>query len=491
MRETITDLINAFTKQKVLVVGDAILDTYTKGATDRICREAPVLILTVKDRIHQCGGAANTAINVAALGATAYFLSVVGKDPQGTTLLEVLQKNGVQTGDIFTSTERTTISKQRLVSAFSILLRVDEGTMSPLSPAVEKWMFDRFRQLAPAMDAIIFSDYGGGTITDAFIQKAAAVLEQCRKPVIVDAKAPGRFRRLCPWAVKPNYVEAQTMLHLPYAESSERIPQIMQQSAALFASTGARCIAVTLDADGVILFEKDRQPFHIPAVMQDNARAIGAGDTFTATMALSLACGASSSTMAELAAMAAAVVVRKNGTAVCTPGELHNCYAAGNKYTADLYQLQCQVRELKEQGKRIVFTNGCFDILHKGHIALLQQARLLGDVLIVGLNTDDSIRLLKGPGRPINTLKDRIAVLSGLQSVDIITSFAARSPVELLQALQPNVFVKGGNWSETAIPEAELLKQLNCEIKIIPTASAHSTTRIIKKILRKNAGDRI
>jgi len=489
MKQQLTDLINAFAKQKVLIIGDAILDTYTTGVTDRICREAPVLILTVKEHAHQCGGAANTAINVAALGATACLLSVTGQDPQGTVLLQVLQKNGVQTSEVLTSNERTTISKQRLVSASSILLRVDEGTVTPLPPAAEKWMFDRFRQLAPEMDAIIFSDYGGGTITDAFIKKAAAWLEQRPKPVIADAKDPGRFRRLRPWAVKPNYAEAQTLLRLPYKEGSNRIPQIMQQGPALFACTRARSIAVTLDADGVILFEKDKNPFHIPAVMQDNARAIGAGDTFTAVMALSLANGAAGKTMAELAAMAAAIVVQKNGTAVCTLGELRKCVAANNKYIEDLQQLQRLVSDLKGQGKRIVFTNGCFDILHKGHIALLEEARRLADVLIVGLNNDDSIRLLKGPGRPINALKDRIAVLSGLQSVDIITSFAAASPVELLQAVQPDVFVKGGNWSEGSIPEGKLLKQLNCEIRIIPTAGSHSTTRIIKKILRRNAGE--
>jgi D-beta-D-heptose 7-phosphate kinase/D-beta-D-heptose 1-phosphate adenosyltransferase len=238
------------------------------------------------------------------------------------------------------------------------------------------------------------------------------------------------------------------------------------------------------------VFETGKPPHHIPCTPRDNAKAIGAGDTFTSAFTLSLACKVNSHKAAEIAAAAAAIVVQKSDTAICTNRELIACFTTEPKFTT-LDHLVNLVKELKKQNKKIVFTNGCFDIIHKGHIALLNQAREAGDVLIVGVNSDTSIRALKGPGRPINNLEDRITVLAGLQSVDYVVSFDEVNASRLIQALRPDVFVKGGNYTESGISEVPLLKKLGCAIKIIPYIEDHSTAYIIDKIRHGDTGNMI
>jgi D-beta-D-heptose 7-phosphate kinase/D-beta-D-heptose 1-phosphate adenosyltransferase len=262
----------------------------------------------------------------------------------------------------------------------------------------------------------------------------------------------------------------------------DRAGQVSLHAKKLFEVTGAHKVAVTLDADGVVFLEKGKEPFRIVAVPQDNKRAIGAGDTFVGAMTLALASKVKGEIAVQIAAAAAAVVVQKDGTVGCTNSELKAYFTSVPKFITDSGQLAEIVSELRKQGKRIVFTNGCFDIIHKGHISLLNKAREAGDVLIVGVNNDNSIRKLKGPERPINNLEDRITVLGGLRSVDYLIAFEEESPVQLIKEVHPDVFVKGGTYTETSIPEAPLLKKLGCQVKIVPYLEEHSTTSIINKI---------
>jgi D-beta-D-heptose 7-phosphate kinase/D-beta-D-heptose 1-phosphate adenosyltransferase len=261
--------------------------------------------------------------------------------------------------------------------------------------------------------------------------------------------------------------------------------QVVEYAKKLHEITGASKVAVTLDVDGVLLLEKGKLPYRIIAVPHDNKNAIGAGDTFTSALTLVLAQKVEGKVAAEIAAAAAAVVVQKEGTIGCPNSELKSYFTAVPKYISNPQQLSEIVLDLRKQGKKIVFTNGCFDIIHKGHIALLNKAREAGDVLIVGVNSDNSIKKLKGPDRPINNIEDRLTVLSGLQSVDYLTTFEEESPVQLLREVHPHVFVKGGNYTETSIPEAPLLKKLGCIVKIVPYLEEHSTTQIINKIQGK------
>jgi D-beta-D-heptose 7-phosphate kinase / D-beta-D-heptose 1-phosphate adenosyltransferase len=481
MKEKLSNIIDNFRNLKVLVIGDAILDTYVNGSPDRVSREAPVMVFNVNEQHHYCGGAANTAINVAALGAETFFLTILGKDSGSRELMDVLKKHKVQIAHIIRDKGRTTIAKKRITSASHQLMRIDEGTTSAISKMCEKELLQKVSQLYTDIDAIILSDYGFGIITDGLIEGIKEIMTVERKIIVADGRDVSRFKALRPDAVKPNYEETIQLLKidkLPY----KRDTQIAEHAKKLQEITGANKVAVTLDVDGVLLLEKGKEPYRITAVPRDNKKAIGAGDTFISAMALSLAAKVKGEVAVQIAAAAAAVVVQKDGTAGCTNNELKAYFTAVPKYITETEQLSEIVNDLKKQGKKIVFTNGCFDIIHKGHITLLNKAREAGDVLIVGVNNDNSIRKLKGPERPINNLDDRITVLAGFQSVDYLIAFEEESPVQLIKQVQPHVFVKGGNYTETSIPEAPVLKKLGCTVKIVPYIEEHSTTNIINKI---------
>jgi len=481
MKEKLSDVIERFKNLRVLVIGDAILDTYVKGNPDRVSREAPVLVFNVDEQEHQCGGAANTAINVAALGAETYFLTVLGKDSSSRELMDVLKKHRVHTDLILRDKGRVTIAKKRITAAAHMLMRIDEGTTSPISEICEKELLLKVAELLPQIDALILSDYGFGVITPAVINGLKELTAKESKLLVADGRDLSRFKTLKPDAVKPNYEETLQLLHIDKANYN-RAEQVQLYAKKLHEVTGANKVAVTLDADGVLFLEKGKNPYRVLAVPQDNKRAIGAGDTFISAMTLSLAAKVKGEVAAQIAAAAAAVVVQKEGTVGCSNSELKAYFTAVPKYISNTGQLVEIIKDLKKQGKKIVFTNGCFDIIHKGHITLLNKARDAGDVLIVGVNNDESIRRLKGPERPINNLEDRITVLAGLHSVNYLIAFEEDSPLQLIKEVHPDVFVKGGNYTENTIPEAPLLSKLGCDVKIVPYIEEHSTTHIINKI---------
>lgn len=482
MKEKLKTVIDNFQKLKVLIIGDAILDTYVKGTTERICREAPVPVFTVQSKEHQCGGAANTAINVATLGAEVFFLTVLGKDANARELLDLLKKNKVHTAHILQDKHRVTIAKKRMTASSNIVLRVDEGTTDTISQACEKELLKKFIELYPVVDAIILSDYGYGVLTHSFIESIKDFATANHIPIVVDAKDLTRFKVLKPTAVKPNYEEALQLLNIKKAVNGSRVQQMIAFHKKILELTGAHKVALTLDADGVLYIEKGKPPYRIACVPHEDTKTIGAGDTFISALALSLASKLKGEVAAEIAAAAAAIVVEKDGTVGCTNNELKSYFNPIPKHVLSIADLERIVTDLKKNGKRIVFTNGCFDILHKGHVTLLNKARMLGDVLIVGVNNDASIRKLKGPERPINNLEDRLTVLAGLKSIDYLIDFEEDSPIDLIKAVHPHVFVKGGDYTETSIPEAPLVKKLGGEVKIVPYVEDHSTTQIINRI---------
>lgn len=490
MKEQLRKMIGMFGNYRILVIGDAILDTYIKGTSERICREAPVPVINVHEQEHDCGGAANTAINVAALGAETYFLSVTGKDDSSSLLIEVLKKKKVHTGYIIRDRQRTTLAKKRVTASSSILLRIDEGNTEAISARTEAGLLRTLRKLYRTADAVILSDYGYGVVTDAVIGTLKELREESPKILIVDSRELQRFRKLSPTAVKPNYEETIRLLKLPRLQDSDRVQQVKEFGRKLLEATGAQYVAATMDAEGTILFEKGKKPFRVHAIPQDNKKAIGAGDTFISSLALGLCAGASAQEAVQIASAAAAIVMQKDGTVICTNHELREFFSEDSKRFSSLDELAAKVQELKKEGRRIVFTNGCFDILHRGHVSLLNQAKTFGDVLIVGINSDKSIRRLKGEERPINSLEDRIMVLAALQSVNYLVPFEEDSPARIIKALKPDVFVKGGDYTVDSIPEAPLVQQLEGVVRIIPLIDNRSTTNIIKKI-RKSGGKMI
>jgi D-beta-D-heptose 7-phosphate kinase/D-beta-D-heptose 1-phosphate adenosyltransferase len=475
-------LINRFSDCKALVIGDAILDNYLKGSTTKICREAPAPVFDVETEEAVCGGAANAAINCASLGASTWFASVTGNDIYADTIISILQHSGVNLNCMVRDPKRSTMVKQRLMSEINLLYRIDQGTTTPITAEIENELIRKISVHWDSADVIILSDYGNGIITERIIDFIFDVQLHLPKPLIVDAKDPTRFSRLKPKAVKPNYTEAISLLGCPALPRSERANQMFQHQPALFESTGADFICVTLDKDGVVLLSRESTPQRILCIPFDNKNAIGAGDTFTAAFSLAYVQGASAAQACHIAANAAAVVVQKEGTAGCTRGELSAHMKVLPKFISSTETLGLIIGKAKQNGKRIVFTNGCFDILHKGHINLLEEARKLGDLLVLAVNNDDSIRKLKGEDRPVNTLEDRISVLSALEAVDLIIAFEEETSAHLIRLISPDVFVKGSSYANAAIPEADLVRSLGGTVEILRSTFGHSTSGIIKKI---------
>jgi len=494
-------VVARFAGRRVVVIGEAMLDRYLHGSADRLCREAPVPVVAVARRDDVPGGAANTAACVAALGADVAFLSVVGDDAEGDALRAALVARGVATDHVQVQPGRATLAKNRVVAAGQILVRFDSGDTGDAAPEAETALCAALADLLQDAHAAIVSDYGYGVLTPRVRDTLARFVARHPLPVLVDAKALPAYRDLRPTAIKPNYAEACALLglaRLPDADG-DRATQIVAHADALFARTGATIAAVTLDRAGALVLTRDAPPVQVSATTtgrDDETRTTGAGDTFGAAFALALAAGADAATAARIGAAAAGVVVAKEGTATCTLDELRRALAPagadrfGDMNAArdaggvtDLATLLPLLTARRAAGGRVVFTNGVFDILHQGHTGLLAAARARGDLLIVGVNTDSSVRRLKGPTRPINPLAERMAVLAALRSVDYVVPFAEGedTPQHLIAAIRPAVFIKGGDYTRETLPEVALVEALGGIVEIIPYLPDHSTTRMIAR----------
>ena len=475
-------LINAWQKLTVLVVGEAMLDSYLEGTSSRLCQEAPVPVVDISDRRDVPGGAANTAANIVSLGAKAVFLSVVGDDHEGDKLKRILRQRGIATEHLLT-TSRTTLAKQRVLAASQLIVRFDQGSTKAIAQEVEQELIERLVTLFTECDAVIVSDYGYGILTPRVIETLAKLRADRPGVLVVDSKQLKAYRELETTAVKPNYDEAIRLLNLPKLTGAKRIEQIKVNGEQLLNLTGAKLAAVTLDADGAIIFERDRPPYRTEATPVSNIGATGAGDTYVSALTLALAAGANSQTAASLAAAATAMVVSQAGTTACSFVELRQFLTGKLINPSDLALL---VQQLHSTGQRIVFTNGCFDILHPGHVIYLEQAAALGDILFIGVNSDESVRGLKGTSRPINALGDRLTVLSALASVDYVVPFAESTPIELIKIVRPDIYVKGGDYTPQTLPEAPIVQELGGVVKILPFVSDRSTTSLINRIRQED-----
>jgi len=478
-----SSLIEAFAGLKILVIGESILDSYLEGDARRICREAPVPIVDVERRSDMAGGAANAAVNAAALGCKVELLSAVGGDREGETLLDLLAARGVGSRGVLTLPDRRTLAKHRVVSAGQLLLRYDQGSTEPVNDDGARALSDRLRSAASSCDAIIVSDYAYGVVDARMVDALASVQARARRLLVADSRNLRQFRRLRPAAIKPNYDEALKLLGEPSVEGPDaRAEQIARHGERLLSITGAHAGAITLDADGAIMFERGSPPYRTYARPMRNSRAAGAGDTFVSALTATLAAGASTTVAAEVASAAAAVVVGKDGTAVCSAVELREQLASEDKIVADVGRFAERMRFYRAQGRRVVFTNGCFDILHRGHITYLNRAKALGDLLVVGVNSDASVQRLKGASRPINTLEDRIQVLEALSCIDHVVAFEEDTPVELIRRIQPDVYAKGGDYTRDTLPETTVVEALGAVVHILPYLEERSTTGVIERI---------
>jgi D-beta-D-heptose 7-phosphate kinase/D-beta-D-heptose 1-phosphate adenosyltransferase len=489
MTGSLASVLDRFGDLRVLVVGDIMLDRYLAGPTTRLCQEAPVPVVAVEVAVDAPGGAANVAANVRALGARPVLLGVVGPDGEAAALRRAIDAAGVDGEPVIEVPGRRTLAKSRVLTDGQMVVRFDQGSTRAIEGAAADALISALERAWTDCDVVIVSDYGYGVGTDDVVTCLERLQRSDPRPLAVDAKDPIRFRGVGVTAVKPNHAQALRLLEgTPGAwqGTGQRAERLMAAGEPILDVTGAQVAVVTLDREGAVAFERGRPPYRTYVRPLRNASAAGAGDTFVTALALALAAGAHTPAAAELASAASAVVLGKDGTAVCSGQELR-AFLWGGAKADDPERVLTRLEFDRSQGRRIVLTNGCFDILHRGHITYLNRAKALGDVLVVGINSDDSVRQLKGPERPVNPLDDRIEVLAALSCVDHIVAFDELTPVELVRAIRPDVFVKGGDYTREMLPEAPVVEQLGGTVHILPYVEDRSTTSIIERIRRPEA----
>jgi rfaE bifunctional protein nucleotidyltransferase chain/domain/rfaE bifunctional protein kinase chain/domain len=464
----------------VVVLGDCVLDVWLSGACQRLSREGPVPVVDVEQSSAQPGAAANTAANLAALGARAELVTVISDDDVGAALLGALHRLGVSTGHVHTAPGRTA-SKNRVVAGDRVLLRFDHPADRPATAGDYQQLAERLTGALRGADALVICDYGAG-IAHPSVLAAIAEARPALRLLVVDGHDLTPWRPLRPDLVTPSAAEALALLPYGHRNGETRTGFFVEHRRELAQATGAAVIAVTLDSDGVLLLDGDRTGYRTSTRPAQEENCAGAGDTFTAAMTAGLLQGMSAVEAVQYAQLAADVVTAQPGTSVCTKAELADRIAAAEGGPAAQDELIRRVAGHRKAGRRIVFTNGCFDVLHRGHVAYLKEAKQAGDVLVVAINSDQSVRRLKGSDRPINSATDRAAVLAELSCVDYVTVFDGDTAAPLIQQLQPDIYVKGGDYTAEMLPETPVVRSYGGEVRTLGYVAEHSTTDTIARI---------
>ena len=465
-----------FSRARVLVVGDVMLDRYWTGPVQRISPEAPVPVVRVRADHVRAGGAANVALNVASLGAGVRLIGVVGRDEAARQLDEALDGTGIAAEWI--RTERLpTITKLRVLSRNQQLLRMDFEEALDVAGAFDREALrDVFEQRLADCDVVVCSDYGKGTLSDVADLITAA--RAAGKPVLVDPKGTDYARYAGASLLTPNVAELEAV-----AGAARDEADLLGRAEALQARLGLDGLLLTRSEKGLSLLRAAQPPLHLPAVAREVFDVTGAGDTVIATLAAAVAAGVELPEACRLANLAAGIVVGKLGTASVSVAELDAALHPQGLDAAVLDEaaLLARVAAEREKGRRIVMTNGCFDLLHVGHVKYLEAARALGDLLIVAVNDDDSVRRLKGPSRPVNAGADRMRVLAALRSVDCVVPFAEDTPARLIAAVLPDVLVKGGDYRPEQIAGHDVVTASGGEVVVLDFHAGYSTTGMLER----------
>ncbi|MGN6409022.1 MAG: D-glycero-beta-D-manno-heptose 1-phosphate adenylyltransferase [Curtobacterium sp.] len=477
----VRDLVAAVDDREplVVVIGDCILDRWTVGEAERVSREAPAPVVRVTETVAVPGGAANTAVNARALGARVRMVGLLGDDEAGRVLRERLDAAGVDTSSMVVVPGTRTTTKSRVVGGDRVVVRVDEIAETPTAEH-GALLAKAVARAVRCADAVVVCDYGLGVQASDVVP----VIDVDRPgAVVVDAHDLTRWAGLRPDLVTPNAGEAAALLGTGLGTGADRAAAIVGARQEVLRRTGARAAVVTLDRDGTVLLETGSdEGYRTRAVPASEQQASGAGDTFCAAATVALAVRASLRDAVSVAQAAADVVVREAGTSVCTAAALLDSVTAPAATVVDHDELAAAVETARQAGRRVVFTNGCFDVVHRGHTTYLRQARDLGDLLVVALNDDDSVRRLKGPERPINPAEDRAGVLAALACVDLVTVFATDTPIPLIQRLRPEVYVKGGDYSPEMLRETEVVRGYGGEVVMVDYVPEHSTSAVVRRI---------
>jgi len=459
-----------FTNAHVLIVGDVMLDRYWFGNTGRISPEAPVPVVNVNAVDHRPGGAGNVALNIASLGANTHLLGIAGLDEASQLLAELLEAAHVNL-NLFHDPNAQTIVKLRVISRHQQLLRLDFE--KPIGDSQFKKLYEQYELLLPKTNLVILSDYKKGTLSDT--KSLIASAKRNHVPILVDPKGSDFERYRNATMITPNFKEFEAVVG-PCAD--EQI--ILDKGRQLLDHLDIEALLVTRSEQGMTLLTAN-DAWHLPAVAREVLDVTGAGDTVISVLGAALAAGSSLPEAAALANMAASIAVGKLGAATVSEPELQVALTDHAGFMSGIVnedQLLRAVTEARLQGKRIVFTNGCFDVIHAGHVLCLQMAKQLGDYLIVAVNTDESTRQLKGPSRPINHLEHRMTVLAGLGVVDWVVPFPDETPERLLTILKPDVLAKGGEYRLDQVVGASIVEAYGGEVRILGDKISSSTSII-------------
>jgi len=451
-----------------------MLDRYLFGSTGRISPEAPVPVVHVQETDDRPGGAANVAVNLASLGVSTRLVGVVGKDDAADSLRTVLNGRGIHC-DFHVVEDRPTITKTRVQSRGQQLIRLDQENAAAM-PGDE--LVKVLQQSIKGADAVVLSDYGKGALAD--IAMMISVCREAGVPVLVDPKGDDFEKYSGASVITPNQTEFEAVVGV--CDSDE---ELVSRARKMLDDLSLDAVLVTRSEKGMLLLEADMEPVFLSTQAREVFDVTGAGDTVIAALAGAVASGQDLPSAAALANLAAGLVIRKIGVATVTPGEISMSLhqrGQGGRGVVGLSELKLMVAESRNRGERVIMTNGCFDVLHAGHVAYLEEAKNLGDRLIVAVNDDASVRCLKGESRPINKLEDRLLVLAGLAAVDWVVPFSNDTPAELIAEVLPDVLVKGGDYKSDDIAGAKDVLNNGGEVRVLAFRDGHSSSRIIEKL---------
>jgi D-beta-D-heptose 7-phosphate kinase/D-beta-D-heptose 1-phosphate adenosyltransferase len=478
---TLSADVECLSRARVLVVGDIMVDHYVHGAVQRVSEEAPVPILHVHSERHVPGGAANVAYNIASLGAQVDLLGVVGADPVANLLASIMEATPNITTHLCIASDRPTVLKTRYLGGLHQMIRVDREQIHSCGEKIEAEILEHAELITENVRVMVLSDYGKGVLSDNVLAGLFALAKRRDLCVIVDPKRVNFADYRGATIITPNRKELQTATGLPCETDEEAAA-----AAAKAIDASEANILLTRSERGMSYFANGQPPIHRAAEAQEVFDVSGAGDTVVATVAASLAAGLKIESGLALANAAAGVVVAKRGTATVSPGELSGAAGSAKPRRARLGSIVhdreaavAQTMAWRREGLRVGFANGCFDLIHPGHVSLILQAAEACDRLVVALNTDASVKRLKGPTRPLQDEDARAAVMASIKGVAMVTFFDEDTPIELLRALSPDVIVKGADYREDQVVGADLVKKHGGRVLLVKLEESHSTSRII------------
>ncbi|MGD2038334.1 MAG: D-glycero-beta-D-manno-heptose-7-phosphate kinase [Desulfobacterales bacterium] len=474
--------VKKFAKCRILVLGDLMVDEYLWGNVERISPEAPVQIVSVASEEHTLGGAGNVISNLVALEAKVSAVGVVGSGINGQLVLKKLKALGVDTRGVIQDRKRATTRKTRIIANHQHVLRFDKEVKTDISRQTMNKIWRAAGEMIADTDLILVSDYSKGTVTRGLMTQLIAAAQKSNKLVIVDPKGRDFKKYAGASLITPNKKETALASGIEIVDDSS----LAKAARRLIEKTAINKILVTCGKDGMVYFDQSKSPYRIHTQARQVFDVSGAGDTVLAVLGLGIAAGYSIREAVALANTAAGIVVGKVGTATVSQAEL----AAGLGQIPSptlgkqktLAELAIIARKLEKNGERVVLTNGCFDLLHVGHIKLLSASKQLGDVLIVALDDDESVNQLKGSGRPIINENERLRIISALDSVDHVIVFSSHELNDVIEAVRPAVLTKGSNYGTEAVRGREIVERYGGRVEIIPITENISSSRIINSI---------